>query len=294
MMRGQVIEPGDYSYPRQWDSSRCTGCLRVRHSPNAIALYVATPNGAMVPSHKLPKLDPGGIAPTLRAGSDSSHGSYTAPRPIHPFHPRCITVREAARLHGFPDWFGFYPLKWHGSRQIGNAVCPPLAFALGQVVLRALGIRPMKPKKAIPLTDDFHLPPDRPRSLKRIPQVLHYPPVIEKLFLDRFDEVGRKLSSSRFSFVDVQKAIAETGVTLTWVRSDTFLTEIARSRNVLRLLDPCLRHGYTIRKLDSGKAIGQFVPRGHPDGLEVKSLPNRSVSNGPLRLGVKRGQKSLF
>ncbi len=55
-----------------------------------------------------------GIAPTLRAGSDSAHGSYTAPRPIHPFLPRCITTREAARLHGFPDWFAFYPLKWHG------------------------------------------------------------------------------------------------------------------------------------------------------------------------------------
>ncbi|NOY81033.1 MAG: DNA cytosine methyltransferase, partial [Kiritimatiellaeota bacterium] len=28
-----------------------------------------------------------------------------SPRPIHWRYPRCITNREAARLHSFPDWF---------------------------------------------------------------------------------------------------------------------------------------------------------------------------------------------
>ncbi len=294
IMRGRAVNAGDFSHPRVWDSTRCTGCLRVKHAPHAIALYAATPSGTMVPSHKLPKLDPAGIAPTLRAGSDSSHGSYTAPRPIHPFKPRCITVREAARLHGFPDWFGFYPLKWHGYRQIGNAVCPPLAHALGAAILRALRIRPVKPKRAIELGDEFHLPPERPRSLKRIPQILHFPPVIEKLFLDRFDEANGRLTAPKFSFIDVQKAIASTGVALTWVRSDTFLAEIARSRNVLRLLAPCLRRGFTIQKLGEGKAIGQFVPLGHPDGLEMKSPSKQSVAKIPRKPGVASGQKTLF
>src|SRR5690606_23214966 len=57
----------------------------------------------------------------------SERGSHTAPRPVHPIEPRCITAREAARLHGFPDWFVFYPGKWHSYQQIGNAVCPPVA-----------------------------------------------------------------------------------------------------------------------------------------------------------------------
>ena len=40
------------------------------------------------------------------------------------------------------------------------------------------------------LPDVFHLPAERPRSLKRIPQVVHYPPVIERLIAARFDRPG--------------------------------------------------------------------------------------------------------
>ena len=199
-------------------------------------------------------------------------------------------MREAARLHGFPDWFGFYPLKWHGYRQIGNAVCPPVAHAIGACVMRALGIKPIKPKRVLELPEAFHLPPERPRTLVRIPQVVHYPPVIEKLFLERYDESAGSLTTSEFTFADVKRAISETGVSLTWVRGDTFLTEIARSRNVHRLLEPCLQFGYTIRKVGSGRAIGQFVLLGHPEGLEVKSSLKRE-SNAK---GATRVEKTLF
>ncbi len=287
-MRGELKDAGDYSHPRRWDRSRCTGCQRVRHAPNSVELYRATPNGEMVPGHKLPKLDPDGYCPTLRAGSDSSHGSYTAPRPIHPHRPRCITVREAARLHGFPDWFDFYPLKWHGYRQIGNAVCPPVARAIGASILKALGIRPARPKRVIELTDEFHLADDRPRTLKRIPQVLHFPPVIQHLFEKRFDTKNTKLKTSRFSFEDVQCAILETGSELTWVRGDTFLAEIARSRNVLKLLEPCLSRGFTIRPLKGESDIGEFVPAGHAEGIEGRK--NTKAKTLRIQVGGSREQ----
>ena len=45
---------------------------------------------------------------------------------------RRITVREAARLQSFPDWFRFHPTKWHGFRQVGNSVPPLLARKLAQ------------------------------------------------------------------------------------------------------------------------------------------------------------------
>jgi DNA (cytosine-5)-methyltransferase 1 len=48
-------------------------------------------------------------------------------RPIHPSEPRVITVREAARLQGFPDWFLFHPTIWHSFRMIGNSVSPVMA-----------------------------------------------------------------------------------------------------------------------------------------------------------------------
>jgi DNA (cytosine-5)-methyltransferase 1 len=47
-----------------------------------------------------------------------------------------------ARLHGFPDWFRFQQTKWHGARQIGNSVAPPLARAIGGAVLKAAGYVP--------------------------------------------------------------------------------------------------------------------------------------------------------
>jgi hypothetical protein len=248
----------------------------------------------MVPSHKLPRLDPDGIAPTLRAGSDSTHGSFTAPRPIHPFRPRCITVREAARLHGFPDWFAFYPLKWHAYRQIGNAVCPPLAKALGAAVLAAIGVHPSRPRTSIVLGDQFFLPEDRPRSLKRIPQVVHYPPVIERLIAARFDAARMRLKNPSFTFDEVQRAVSDAGVQLTWIRADTFLAEIARSRNVRKLLAPCLRRGFTIRRLSCGDAIGEFVVAGHPEGIERKSASQPMAATTRPKRGIQGEQKSLF
>ncbi len=272
VMRGLDADPSDFSYPRLWNRAVCTGCLRVRHTSKAVALYAATPPGTMVPGHKLPRLDPAGIAPTLRAGSDSTHGSYTAPRPVHPDKPRCITAREAARLHGFPDWFSLYPLKWHAYRQIGNAVCPPVAKAIGRQVLATLGVTPIKPKLSVALSDAFALPEDRPRTLKRIPQMAHFPPVIAHLFEAAFDAKGQKLSKGPFTFADVQGAIAATNANLPWTRADTFVPEIARSRNVRRILESCLTRGFTVRQVTDGYAIGEFVPVGHPEGIDEKGF----------------------
>ena len=149
--RGQQADPCDLAYPRIWDSTECSGCSRVRHRRDVVRLYAATAPGAMVPSHHLPRLDPKGLSPTLRAGTDSDHGSFNAPRPIHPYEPRCISVREAARLHGYPDWFRFFPAKWHAHRQIGNSVCPPVARALGFSIRRVLQLRAKRPTKALRL-----------------------------------------------------------------------------------------------------------------------------------------------
>ena len=86
------------------------------------------------------RLHPDKPSNTLRAGTASNRGAFTAPRPIHYELARCISVREAARLHSFPDWFQFHRTIWHGFRQIGNAVAPAFGKALGDSVIRALGI----------------------------------------------------------------------------------------------------------------------------------------------------------
>lgn len=55
-------------------------------------------------------------------------------RYLHPDQHRPITHREAARLMGFPDDFRFCGTKVQIARQIGNAVPPPFAGALGRIV----------------------------------------------------------------------------------------------------------------------------------------------------------------
>lgn len=62
-------------------------------------------------------------------------------RYLHPEEHRPITHREAARLMGFPDEFKFYGTKVEVARQIGNAVPPNLAGALGQMVRQILEVR---------------------------------------------------------------------------------------------------------------------------------------------------------
>lgn len=52
----------------------------------------------------------------------------------HPFLNRAITPREAARIQSFPDSFVFYGNKVNVCKQIGNAVPPLLARAIGMAI----------------------------------------------------------------------------------------------------------------------------------------------------------------
>jgi DNA (cytosine-5)-methyltransferase 1 len=56
---------------------------------------------------------------------------------IHPEELRTLSVREAARVQTFPDRFRFAGTRSHAFAQIGNAVPPLLAKALGSAILRA-------------------------------------------------------------------------------------------------------------------------------------------------------------
>lgn len=116
-----------------------SGFMNTVHSDSVKKRYEEVEPGKMDYVSKSVKLKWNGQAPTLRAGTGSDKGSYQAVRPLHPDHGRVITVREAARLQGFPDWFVFHPTKWHSFRMIGNSVSPHLSHKILSLIKSKLG-----------------------------------------------------------------------------------------------------------------------------------------------------------
>lgn len=144
-----------HGYRRKWDDTLLTSSWRTEHSAISQRRFSETPGGTVEPISRFFRLDAGGLSNTLRAGTDGPRGAFTSPRPIHYRFDRCITVREMARLHGFPDWFRFHATKWHGARQVGNAVPPPLAKAIARGVFNALSAAsPSRPRKTLALGDE--------------------------------------------------------------------------------------------------------------------------------------------
>jgi DNA (cytosine-5)-methyltransferase 1 len=68
---------------------------------------------------------------------------------IHPEQTRTLSIREAARVQTFPDWFRFAGHSSVQFRQIGNAVPPALARGVARRVLAALKVKEA-PARAIP------------------------------------------------------------------------------------------------------------------------------------------------
>jgi DNA (cytosine-5)-methyltransferase 1 len=140
-----------FGYPRIWKTKILTSSMRTVHTEISRRRFAETSEGEIEPISRFFKLHRDGFCNTLRAGTDSARGAFTSPRPIHYEFPRCVTVREMARLHGYPDWFRFHVTKWHGARQVGNSVPPPLARNVASAILVALKLTPHKPNRKIAL-----------------------------------------------------------------------------------------------------------------------------------------------
>lgn len=73
------------------------------------------------------RLKPDGLSGTILTKCDPHWGTF-----IHYNQDRIISVREAARIQSFPDWFKFIGPKVEQYKQVGNAVPPLLAQAIAE------------------------------------------------------------------------------------------------------------------------------------------------------------------
>ena len=106
--------------------SSVTGCERTRHAKSLVdRLRLLRWDQVDSPTwHR--RLHPRKPATALTAGTRS----LTACRPVHPYAHRVLTVREAARLASFPDWYAFPDHTAEAWSQIGNSVPPLMARAV--------------------------------------------------------------------------------------------------------------------------------------------------------------------
>lgn len=152
-LRCQTVESWHHGYVRAWNPKQLTSSARTQHTDISRRRFRDTEGGKTEPVSRFFKLSEAGLSNTLRAGTDGTRGAFTSPRPIHPIYDRCVTVREMARLHGYPDWFRFNATKWHGARQIGNSVPPPMARAIAEQVIDVLAWKGQQPTQTVALGD---------------------------------------------------------------------------------------------------------------------------------------------
>lgn len=109
-------------------------------------------NWTDIPPHLLPKgmqrarrsdhtkrygrVNPDGLASTILTKCDPHWGAY-----FHYNQDRVFTVREAARLQSFPDTFHLVGSLSEQYEQVGNAVPPLMAYAIGCSIALAFCIR---------------------------------------------------------------------------------------------------------------------------------------------------------
>jgi DNA (cytosine-5)-methyltransferase 1 len=116
------VRPDDYD--DDMDYGGVHNHFAMQHSKRVMKKIAAIDPGSGPMSYR--RLHPTRLSNTLFSG-------HRAP-PAHFKEPRSITVREAARLQGFPDDFRIYGSFANQMEQVTNAVPPPLAAAVLRVL----------------------------------------------------------------------------------------------------------------------------------------------------------------
>jgi DNA (cytosine-5)-methyltransferase 1 len=131
---GATVTAAFVGVPRNTSRSKLPNHQPMLHSVRVQKKIARIPVGGGPLSYR--KLDPARPAQTLVCGHRALPCHYAA--------HRTITVREAARIQGFPDTFHFIGSKGQQMQQVANAVPPKLALGIGIAAGRLVRFKPQK------------------------------------------------------------------------------------------------------------------------------------------------------
>lgn len=149
----RTVADGLRGLPAMGDSSIANHTGR-EHSDRIIKRYASLAPGERDPKTRINRLDLRRPSFTIIVGSDKGGGKGH----VHPTEAREVTPRESARMQTFPDWWSFSGTSRHPIRQVGNAVPPLLAAAVGSAIQSQLfGARPLTLTQAASALGQDHL-----------------------------------------------------------------------------------------------------------------------------------------
>ena len=137
--------PSRYGRRMRGLRSSCCNHLVTQNSTLVLSRYRHIPQGGnwenipvtLMQNYKAPVRCHTGLYYRLRSDHPSIViGNYRKNMLIHPTQHRGLSVREAARIQSFPDWYQFCGSIGFQQQQVGNAVPPLLARSVFRAILR--------------------------------------------------------------------------------------------------------------------------------------------------------------
>ena len=135
----------EYAHKMRGDLMSCSGHYVTKNANYVLERYKHIPQGGnwtnipihLMQNYKNPRKCHTGIYYRLRNDEPSKViGNFRKNMLIHPTQDRGLSIREAARLQSFPDWYVFVGSIGFQQQQVGDAVPPLLAEAVFRSILQ--------------------------------------------------------------------------------------------------------------------------------------------------------------